>query len=262
MNQFPVEWTDGTAEIHYSCQDNSFLKDCHLRILDPVSCVKANGILLHGQRKEDGIIYPFDEEVVQSGKAGRLLISFEPEEGGEQMPFAFLEGNFLVKNSEAYEEMDHRQLRSTGSFYLEAMENRNAIDCNDLITSGFPFCRSGAILSARRYISPQGKLQIPEVEADCAFVNIQGNAAGAVWGPEWVLDTGLPEGIYDVEIELIPSTFNTYGPHHYWEGDRHLISPDQYRGKKNFADRPDAPVHTLIPEWHLIKWGLKNKVTV
>ena len=258
MNQLPLEWSKRTAEIRYSSRNCSFLKDCRLRILDRVSCVKANGIILQGQRTEDGIFFPLNEEVVQSGKAGCLLISFEPEEGGEQRPFAFLEGSFLVKNSGPYEEIDHRQLRSTGFFYLEAPDHTDDVNCRDLITAGFPFCRSGACLSARRYIDPQGRLRIPEVNADCAFVKIQGKAAGAVWGPEWVLDTGLPEGIYDVELELIPSTFNTYGPHHHRDGDRPLISPDQYSGIKNFADHPEAPSCTLISEWYLVKWGISE----
>ena len=71
-------------------------------------------------------------------------------------------------------------------------------------------------------------------------------------------DTGLPEGIYDVELELIPSTFNTYGPHHHRDGDRPLISPDQYSGIKNFADHPEAPSCTLISEWYLVKWGISE----
>lgn len=44
------------------------------------------------------------------------------------------------------------------------------------------------------------------------------------------------------------------------DGDRHLISPAQYSGHKNFADFPDSPEHTLVNGYHFVKFGLGNVV--
>lgn len=96
-----------------------------------------------------------------------------------------------------------------------------------------------------------------EVDADCALVTIEGREAGYVWGPGWELQTELEEGFYQVTLKLIPSTFNTFGPHHHRDGDRHLVSPDQYRGRKNFADGEDAPENTWISGWHLVRFGIR-----
>ena len=51
-----------------------------------------------------------------------------------------------------------------------------------------------------------------------------------------------------------------YGPHHHIDGDRHLISPAQYSGHKNFADFPDSPECTLVNGYHFLKFGLGNAV--
>lgn len=143
-----------------------------------------------------------------------------------------------------------------GSFYLKPLEDHQ-VDCTNLTASGFPFCRVGIHVRAKRYINSNGLLKLGKIEADCALVKINGEEAGFVWGPEWQLETGLSEGVCDVELTLIPSTYNTYGPHHHRDGDRHVVSPDQYEGKKNFADWPDAPENTMIPEWSLVKFGIR-----
>ena len=67
---------------------------------------------------------------------------------------------------------------------------------------------------------------------------------------------GIKQGIHRTVIRLIPSTFNTYGPHHHIDGDRHLTSPMQYSGEKGFADAQDAPSFTLTDKWHFVKFGI------
>ena len=61
---------------------------------------------------------------------------------------------------------------------------------------------------------------------------------------------------------LVPSTFNIFGPHHYYNGDWHVVSPGQIIGEKNFADLPDAPNYTLVPEWHFKPLRLPSAVAV
>ena len=133
---------------------------------------------------------------------------------------------------------------------------QSEIDCADLVGAGFPFCRDGVAVSALRYVNADGMLKLGQPDADAAFVKA-GDIAQWVWGEDWRVKTNLPEGFHPVTLRLIPSTFNTYGPHHYYQGDRHLTSPAQYTGEKNFADAADAPDFTHVPQWHLVRFGIR-----
>ena len=95
------------------------------------------------------------------------------------------------------------------------------------------------------------------LHADCIAAALDGEEEYGryCWGPEWRLE-GIAPGIHTVRIRLIPSTFNTFGPHHHRDGDRHLTSPMQYSGEKGFADTPDAPSFTLVKEYHVVKFGI------
>ena len=243
-NQIPLEWRNGEARVRWKGNHAQALSACRVRILDPVESLTLHVVSVDG--KSEG-------ESSQS----EISVVYRPKEGGEPFPFAFLEGDFLVKNELPYRDKDKRQLLSAGEFYLEPLQEEEEIDCRDLVTAGFPFCRAGIYVRAKRYIGRDGMLRLGRPEADCAFVKIGGQEAGYVWGPDWKLRTSLPEGIYEVELKLLPSTFNTYGPHHHRDGDRHLISPDQYMGKKNFAEEEDAPEYTWISEWHIVKFGIR-----
>lgn len=81
-------------------------------------------------------------------------------------------------------------------------------------------------------------------------------------GPNWSvpLPQVIQKGAYELEVLLYPSTFNVYGPHRHIDGDRYLTSPDQYKGVKNFADRPDAPEQTKAEGSHFVKWGIAGEV--
>lgn len=74
------------------------------------------------------------------------------------------------------------------------------------------------------------------------------------------LPKDLAAGSYVLAVALYPSTFNVYGPHHHYEGDRYLTSPDQYAGIKNFADHPGAPEQTRVQHAHFVKWGISGDV--
>ena len=67
---------------------------------------------------------------------------------------------------------------------------------------------------------------------------------------------------YRIACAFFPSTFNCYGPHRYYRGDRHIISPCQYSGIKNFADESDAPEFTLNDKLKFVKWELPRKVKI
>jgi hypothetical protein len=65
-----------------------------------------------------------------------------------------------------------------------------------------------------------------------------------------------------MRIELIPNAYNTFGPHHYYNGDWYVVSPDQMRGVRNFADAPGAPESTHVPAWHFRRFRLPHALTL
>jgi hypothetical protein len=72
---------------------------------------------------------------------------------------------------------------------------------------------------------------------------------GSAW--ELALPDRLSAGTHAIELDLVPSTLNFFGPHHHVDGDPHVVSPAQYAGSKNFADRPYAPACTGVDAWHV-----------
>lgn len=247
-NQFPVTWD---ASMQARVRMTAPLSGLRIRILDAVDCLTVNGTKLHGTHQADGWYYAIPDALL---KCGEISLCIRPLADGEQQPFAFVEGMFLVKNELPYVSADRRQWWAEDRFYLAPMQGD--IDCTDLSSAGFPFCRNGVEVTALRYADGQGQLQLGHPDADAALVQT-GSTVQWVWGEDWRVKTDLPEDFHQVRLRLIPSTFNTYGPHHYYQGDRHLTSPAQYTGEKNFADAADAPDFTHVPQWHLMRFGIR-----
>lgn len=249
INQIPLETL--SCRIPWKCKN---VTTAQVRLLDPVKSVKVMGIQLKKYQVDQWDYYEIPQDVLIDAKnKGYVEITIEPNQTGEQQPFAFLEGNFLVKSKKDYQEKDSRQLITDGDFYIcDALHD---VDCKDLITAGYPFCESFVQTRAILPVSENGKLELSSIMADCAFVEIDGDKYGYIWGSDWMLE-GMTPGFHTVDVTLYPSTYNAYGPHHHMEGDRHVISPEQYAGKKNFADFEDAPDNTFIPQWHFVKFGI------
>ena len=247
-NQLPLSWDSaGVARVRCDVP----LKNLRILLLDPVAGLCANGEPLSGHQTEEGWFFPIPDGLAADTP---LTIAMTPLSQGEQQPFGFIQGDFLVKNDHPLQPRDVRQWLAEDAFRLAPWAG--PIDCRDLISAGFPFCKSAAVVTALRYVDAQGMLHLGQVEADAARLLLPDQTALWVFGDDWQVQTALPEGFHPVTLELYPSTFNTYGPHHHHQGDRHLTSPDQYTGKKNFADAPDAPEYTLIPHWHLVRFGV------
>lgn len=176
----------------------------------------------------------------------------------EPEPLVFLQGDFLVKNKEQFLAHGKRQVKCKGSFYLVSFAPES-IDCKKLVETGFPFMRDPVTVESRFLIGSDGKCRVGAqgtIYAEAAKIMVDGCEKGYVWGPDWTV-YDLEPGLHTITLELIPSTYNTYGPHHYYQGDFHIISPAQYAGEKNFADAPDAPPDTRSEEWHFVKFGIE-----
>lgn len=221
---------------------------------DPAACVRANGQEL--RKTEEG--YEIPKELLRSSG---LLIEITLLEHGEQAPFVFLRGDFLVKNKCGYREKDHRQLYTEGAFVLSG--KRQKIDSGRLVQSGFPF-RSGPVVCRKKICPPEGALYLRLSDFAAAAARVRIGDGEPVWIFSEEERIRLPKEEKGKECliwaELYPSTYNAYGPHHHRDGDRHLISPAQYSGRKNFADFADSPEQTLVKGYHFVKFGLGNRL--
>jgi hypothetical protein len=220
----------------------------------------VNGHPLTSRPAEEGWRYPVPPDVFRAG--GKVVVELVPCAGSESDPVAFLAGDFLVRSLSGYEEKDARQWMTAGPFRLVPPER---LDAGDLIASGLPFCAEPVLLATTLRLDAavdRVRLQLTGVHGDAARLAVDGRDLGWCWGPEWTVDLpdGLKAGEHEVAVRLVPSTYNVYGPHRHLDGDRHLVSPDQYRGVKNFADRPEAPACTLGDRWHFVKWGIAGNV--
>ncbi|WP_438351479.1 hypothetical protein ACP8HI_13030 [Paenibacillus sp. FA6] len=230
-----------------------------LILLDQAAKATVNGSVLEGTFIGGKYRYAISAGILN---VGRIVVELEQVDGAEPNPVAFLEGPFTVRSLNDYCEKDDRQMMTTGPFCLVSPEQ---LDAGDLITSGLPFCASAARLTTTMQLNESihdVSLQLTNVHADAANVLVGDRGYGWCFGPDWTMNLpeGLEEGEHEVTVWLVPNTYNVYGPHYHVDGDRHLVSPAQYQGIKNFADHDVAPELTLGDELHFVKWGMTGAV--
>lgn len=240
--------------VSFQCKTRNHLS---IFFLDRPEKVMVMGQELEFEEEAQGFTYGIPE--VLSGKAMQqreivIEVKYDEEQSSTgNLPIGFLRGDFLVKNGMPYLEKDRHQKQGEDCFYITDIGQE--IDCADLLTAGYPFCGSYVLVSAKTVVGADGILLLGQVFADCGEVFVDGTSYGYTWGPDWMIE-GIPCGLHQISVKLYPSTYNMYGPHHHLDGDRHLTSPLQYSGEKNFADFPDAPECTRIPQWHFVKFGI------
>jgi hypothetical protein len=177
-------------------------------------------------------------------------------------PYVWLKGRFSIKSRSAYEDGPNRTVRTNGPF-VAVVEKITPGD--ELVKAGLPFLHQPLAAECEFVLkTPARTLAFGGVLADAARVFVDGAAAGWTWGPDWKvpLNSALTARPHRLRIELVPNTFNTFGPHHYYNGDWHVVSPGQIVGEKNFADLPDAPNFTHVPAWHFRPLRLPRMLVV
>lgn len=182
----------------------------------------------------------------------------------EENPFFQLIYSGYVRSESAYKEKDDRQLATKGPFVITST---GELQGQNLVAEGLPFCGSPVRATKQLAIDddqPSLKLHLPGVKADVVQVFINDEELGWCWGPDLCIElpNGLRAGVHQLSLNVVSSTYNSYGPHRHYEGDRYLTSPNQYSGAKNFADRPDAPAMTLGDLWHFVKWQVAGDLTI
>ncbi|HRI80966.1 MAG TPA: hypothetical protein PLF88_00865 [Opitutaceae bacterium] len=165
-------------------------------------------------------------------------------------PFVWLKGVFTLHSAAPYGPGPNRTLRTAGPFTASL----TVIDPTaELVTAGLPFLHQPLHAEATFTLTtPAARLAFTNVQADALHLTIDGRPHDWIWGPDWslTLATPLAAGPHSLQVALVPSTYNHFGPHHYYLGDWPVVSPGQVLGDKNFADPADAPARTHIPEWH------------
>lgn len=131
------------------------------------------------------------------------------------IPFVSARGQFAVRSKAPFIAGPKNVMATVGGFVLESMKPAMA---NDLIAGGFPFCREAITVSAVVELDcPASELCLTTVRADCAHVFVDGTDCGWCWGADWrvKLPKEIVAGCHTIEVWLVPSTFNFFGPHHH-----------------------------------------------
>lgn len=177
-------------------------------------------------------------------------------------PFVWLKGAFTVRSRTPFTPGPNRTQRTAGPFVAEVKAPPASVE---LTEGGFPFLQQPLVAETTITLAaPARALRFGGIKGDAIRVAVDGQAAGWIWGPDWELTLPAPliAGSHRLRLELVPSTYNHFGPHHYYNGDWHVVSPGQVVGDKNFADAPDAANFTHIPEWHFKPLRLPTAVSV
>ncbi|MFD0673078.1 hypothetical protein [Cohnella sp. GCM10027633] len=265
-NRLPISFAqqiDGSLTFEVAIEESASITGLSLLLLDPVEECSVNGQRLTFYRRDEGYVADIPDEIARNA-GERLLIRAVPAAGGEACPAAWIRGEFAVASLSPYAEKDERQRMTSGPFKVTASQVPQP---SDMIASGYPFAGRPVILKKTIAVEKdlrKARLKLFGVQASAINVRIGDTELGWHWGPVWSIDIpeGLRKGAQDISVTIVPSGYNVYGPHRHIDGDRHLTSPDQYKGNKNFADRADAPERTLSGDWHFVKWGIEEEQVV
>ncbi|HEY1719186.1 MAG TPA: hypothetical protein VGH42_12960 [Verrucomicrobiae bacterium] len=252
----PKRELDGWFTCEFSCATKfSAGKPLEVFFADAITEFTFNGNSVHLSRSKNGTI----------GRLGQLPIKsinklhFHCVENVTS-PFVWLRGKFRVFSRAKFTAGQNGTIATRGPFFLAPLDGR--ID-GDLVQAGFPFLNSPLIAeTVFKTARATNFIQLDEIRADAARVTLDGADLGWVWGPDWKIAAKIKKGIHTLQLELIPNGFNYFGPHHYFAGDHHVISPDQFTGKKNFADADDAPKNTRVKAWHFRPLQLPQSISI
>jgi hypothetical protein len=220
---------------------------------DKISECRFNNKLIALSRDESGMVGSLDD--IQSVNQ----LHFRCPEN-VTLPFVWVHGSFGVTSQTPFATDLRGNLVTSGPFVLSSAVTD--LD-GDLVQAGFPFLRSSLVAeSAFQTEYPANSIELCEIQADAARVILDGNDLGWTWGPHWKIGRQIKPGRHTLKLELIPSGYNYFGPHHYFAGDHRVISPDQFTGRKNFADPDGAPDNTLVRAWHFRPFQLPRSISI
>lgn len=147
-------------------------------------------------------------------------------------PFVWLKGPFTLHSAAPYGPGPNRTLRTAGPFTASL----TALDPTaELVAAGLPFLHQ-PLCAETTFTLPQptSSLRFTGGQADALHLMLDDRVHGWIWGPDWTLTLPQPlaAGPHRLSVALVPSTYNHFGPHHYYHGDWHIVSPGQVIGEK------------------------------
>jgi hypothetical protein len=272
--KFPVQWTLAKHPI------NSLLLECapdgegwftakflcpaplpdgalDIVFADDIAELVLNGTsLLLASSNEGSRAKPTSSEVRLTN-----TLRFRPTRRVER-PFVWLRGVFRVKSGSVFADGPRETVKTDGPFTIHPADESAG---RDLVAEGFPFLRDPLVaLATFELLREAASLRLDGVEADAVRLTVDGRDCGWTWrtNGEFRFAAKLSAGAHRIRIELVPNTYNTFGPHHYYGGDWFVISPDQFTGRRNFADPHDAPPMTHVKAWHFRRFQLPEHISV
>lgn len=232
--------------------------DITVLVTDENRGVYLNGAELRSVRSDEYGFYYAAEEYING------LNELKIDIGEGEDAFIFLLGSFGVFSKAGYSEFgDGRQIECEGKFIIDNIHKLGV----DLIRSGLPYCIEPVEAFKTLRVKDDIKDAVLEFDlsrTDAMEIKLEDGRGAWLYGDNNSIEIGdaFAGEEYRIACAFFPSTFNCYGPHRYYKGDRHIISPCQYSGIKNFADESDAPEFTLDDKLKFVKWELPRKVKI
>ncbi len=262
LEEFPVnalflectKGADGWHSASFACAP-ALAESLEVIFLDNIFSAELNGTPLTLEPVDDGCRAKLPP--VQPANVLRFRTEMEIS-----APYAWVEGRFRATSATPFQEGPGGTVRTEGPFLLEPVAG---ISGRDLVATGYPFlCKSVLIAGTADLPCAVTSIRFDGLVADAVRVSVDGRDLGWTWPQEgeYRIAAPLTAGTHRLRLELIPNTFNYRGPHHYYRGDAHLVSPDQITGVRNFADPADAPKHTHVNAWHFRRFELPASLTV
>jgi type II secretory pathway pseudopilin PulG len=241
---------DGSDWHRLNYQVKSSLDDVYIEFADDLAQAEYGG-------------HPLEVDVSPDGSRVRLpsvaklpgghQIRFRLQEPSKGPLFVWISGNFCVYSQSPWLESANGTVATAGPWILAPIQQHIAE--TEWISNGWPFAQGSFTLTGQFTLKnrwcEQQMIGLGGIVADAAILRIDGGDPCWIWGPDWGSSHFRPleAGRHNIELSLIPSTYNRFGPHHHIDGDRPVVSPAQFDGHKNFADREDAPIQTLDALW-------------
>ena len=252
-NQLLLEWrTTATGILNAEIFTKNITSPVTLVLSDPIRNVVTNAKILS---KDDA-----KKHFVLSEIGDYLTLAIDPDPS-QPLPFAWIKGDFAVQAIGGWREFDQHQLCCDGSFVLDGAENTKLLAKGELVGQGLPFF--GGLVSAEKTITMTedyfGDLTFEKLFAAAAKVSVDGQEIGW-WWKGITIPVRLPKGKHHLTIDAAPSTYNMYGPHHYYLGDCRLTSPDTFFGRGGYTDNADAPANTFIDTMQFVKFVIDGDV--
>jgi hypothetical protein len=233
------------------------LLQTRLIFADNIEEVILNGISLPVESLDDGTSANIPSEIMWIDNI-LLYRTVNPV----SRPFVWLEGSFRVASLAPFETGPSETVKTEGPFVIRP--GGNALQHN-LVAGGFPFLRESlAAVAEVHFPCVIESLRLDGADASAVRLAVDDRDLGWTWRTDGEIRfaLSLAAGTHRLRIELLPNSYNAFGPHHYYNGDWFVVSPDQMKGVRNFADAPGAPELTHLTAWHFRRLTLPSTVTL